>query len=249
MGLIPYSAPKTDLDGNARALPSASRLHLDYGRSLRTNLMAYDPFYTLNEIFSLSATSQKQFLNLISHKLDQSTGALDNDNFDGLPNLRYLKKVILEQIKQIEVARTSIQNAKPPKWPVAADTVEQRAKGLVEQDYEHLYNDAVALNIRCQESINNLMNSMAILESKKAIQQAGRVEKLTFLALFFVPLSFTTSFFGMNVAGLNNVPLWVWFITSAPIFGLTIFMFFCDVVKNWQWGTRVIKERLHKYIN
>lgn len=68
------------------------------------------------------------------------------------------------------------------------------------------------------------MNAAAIDESQKAISQAEGVAKLTTLAFFFVPLSFTTSVFGLNFRELsdgNHLILWVWSITAAGTLILT----------------------------
>ncbi len=45
----------------------------------------------------------------------------------------------------------------------------------------------------------SLMSSMSIAKSKKAIEQAEGVNKLTQLAFFFIPLSLVASVVGMNV--------------------------------------------------
>lgn len=65
---------------------------------------------------------------------------------------------------------------------------------------------------------------MAVAESREAIDQAKRMGKLTFLAFIFVPLSFTTSFFGMNVKELDakKVSIWMWLVVSVPILGLAL---------------------------
>lgn len=43
------------------------------------------------------------------------------------------------------------------------------------------------------------MFSISIAEAERAREQATRVNRITFLAFVFVPLSFPTGFFGMNV--------------------------------------------------
>lgn len=63
------------------------------------------------------------------------------------------------------------------------------------------------------------MNSAAIAESQCAIEQAKQVEWLTRLTFFYIPLSFTTSFLGMNlkVLGSGELQLWVWFAFAVPV--------------------------------
>lgn len=228
----------------ANQAQSASLLHIDYGRSLRPNVMAVDAFYALNEVFSLAASSEIQFLNLIDVKLDQYTkpGVAE---FDSLPNLKYTKEILYRHIQKIQQALNSMRNAKHPKWPKASNGTGKKAKTAaegLEQDFDHLLNRAKMLHKRCHEAIAVLMSSISISESKKAIEQAKRVGKLTFLAFIFVPLSFTTSFFGMNVRELTqeHLSIYWWVVFSSPIFILTVTLFYYDI-------TRPLKA-LYRYI-
>ena len=61
--------------------------------------------------------------------------------------------------------------------------------------------------------------SLASLEeSKRSIEQAGKVSQLNRLAFVFLPLSLVTSFFGMNVTELNgNVRIWVFFVAAIVL--------------------------------
>jgi Mg2+ and Co2+ transporter CorA len=74
------------------------------------------------------------------------------------------------------------------------------------------------------------MSSMSIAESKKAIDQAERVTRLTLLAFIFVPLAFTTSFFGMNVKELSGTTtsLWWWAAFTVPVLILAFIGLFFD---------------------
>jgi Mg2+ and Co2+ transporter CorA len=63
------------------------------------------------------------------------------------------------------------------------------------------------------------MNKATIEESHKAIEQSKRLKKLTLLATFFIPLTFSTSLFGMNidVLGQSTVRFWWYFVLCVPI--------------------------------
>ena len=62
-------------------------------------------------------------------------------------------------------------------------------------DFKDLDNEATSLSQACNDSIGLEMNMVSILDSKKSIEQADRVQKLTFLAYLFVPMSFITGIF------------------------------------------------------
>lgn len=52
---------------------------------------------------------------------------------------------------------------------------------------------------RIEKFSSSLVSAMSIRESKKAISEAESVSRLTELAFFFIPLSFATSIFGMQI--------------------------------------------------
>ncbi|KAK5680156.1 hypothetical protein LTS10_007083 [Elasticomyces elasticus] len=76
-------------------------------------------------------------------------------------------------------------------------------KGVLE-DYEQLHIRCVDLSETCARGISLAMNKATIDESRKAIEQSQRVKRLTMLATFFIPVSFCSSLFGMNVDVLGQ---------------------------------------------
>lgn len=64
-----------------------------------------------------------------------------------------------------------------------------------------------------------IIGEMAIEESKKSIQEALAVKRLTQLAFVFIPLSYVSSVFGMNISEMsgNGPKLWVFLATSFSI--------------------------------
>ena len=206
----------------------------DFWRPLRPEIMAKDAFYSLTEVFRLAASSQIAFLNLIEIKLDKYTSLPTDQDLQSLPNLRYTKHVLYQYIQKTQRVLNSIKNAQIPKWRKdRSETGTRKATHAVqdlEQDFTHLLKRGTSLHQRTTDAIGVLMSSMSISESHKAIEQAERVGRLTFLAFFFVPLSFTTSLFGMNIKEWEKgLPLKAWFALSLPVTILAIATFFLDV--------------------
>ncbi|KAK0616424.1 hypothetical protein B0T14DRAFT_604715 [Immersiella caudata] len=59
---------------------------------------------------------------------------------------------------------------------------------------------------------NELVSSMSIYQSQKAISEAESVAKLTSMAFFFIPLTFSASVFGMDLVEFSSaltIPIWV----------------------------------------
>ena len=204
-----FTAPQSDdTASTTRQDQFASHLPTDYGRSLRPTLMSRDPFYSLTEVFDFAASSQMEFLNLIDIKLDKYTSLPSSQDFQSLPNLTYTKQILYRHIQKTQRILDSIKNAQHPRWSKDPSESGSRKAAIaannLEQDFMHLLDRATTLHQRTTEAITVLMSSISISESQRAMEQAQRVGKLTFLAFFFVPLSFTTSFFGMNVEELEG---------------------------------------------
>lgn len=62
--------------------------------------------------------------------------------------------------------------------------------------------------------------------SQRSIEEAVSVKRLTQLAFIFIPLSFVTSLYGMNVKEISGdgVRIWVFFVTAICVMFLVFFM-------------------------
>jgi len=233
-----FTDPSGD-DNNSltRDAQSALNLSTDYGRFLHPTTMSLDAFYSLNEVFNFAASSQTQFLNLVEVKLDQYTSLPQSIEYQSLPSLKFTKSILQKHIQKTQRVLDNIKSAQNSKWPRdRSDHGFRKATAAaesLEQDFEHLLNRAKVLHQRTNESITVLMSSISISESQKGINQQERLGKLTFLAFIFVPLSFTTSFFGMNLKELQNgnhlLSIWVWVVLSAGVFTGAIALFYLDL--------------------
>lgn len=114
------------------------------------------------------------------------------------------------------------------------------SKGLME-DYEQLHTRCIYLSKMCTQGITLAMNKATIEESRKAIEQSERVKKLTVLATLFIPLSFSTSLFGMNVdlLGQSKVEFWWVFVLCIPI---TVFAYIF-----YLWDFQVLKRYCKRF--
>lgn len=75
------------------------------------------------------------------------------------------------------------------------------------------------LKQRTERTYKSLMANMSIVESKRGIAEAESVTKLTELAFFFIPLTFSASIFSMQVKELSKaeVSLWAFFVLAITI--------------------------------
>jgi Mg2+ and Co2+ transporter CorA len=247
--------PSTTPDDWKASVRSVSHLPFDYGRSLRPNIMAHDALYSLTEVFNFAASSQMELLNLIDIKIHKYTSLPTEQDFQSLPNLKYTKQMLYRYIQKTQRIIESIKNAKQDKWP--KDSTEPGSRRAVsaaqnlEQDFQHLLDRAEMLHRLTTEAITVLFSSISISESQKAMEQAQRVGKLTFLAFVFVPLSFTTGFFGMNVAELagNKIGLRWWVCLSVLVTSAAVALFFLDFIMPTRRAWGVVQRTILKLLD
>ena len=210
---------------------SASRLHLNYGRELKPEIMACDPFYALHDLFRFVAFNNLQFFNLIKHTL---RAELHQDS-QALSNVIYNKQILERHVEYIQDIITFIQGRADCDWPRYQDhegTAEMAIRRIV-KDFEDLLARARAHAAECDTGMEIIMKKAMAQEAQNALHQAEKVAKLTKLAFFFVPLSFTAAIFGMNVTELgtsSSTHIWAWIAVSVPV-SLVSFMFMLTDVR------------------
>lgn len=107
-------------------------------------------------------------------------------------------------------------------WPKCSEISNQHKVDRMVQDMRHdilaLQFEARALSHLCIEKMNLEMVTISIVDSKRGLEQAARIQLLTFLAYFFIPSAFISSVFGMNVLEFTrpNPPLSSFFATVIP---------------------------------
>lgn len=235
---------------------SACNLPINYGRSLKPDIAACDTTYALREIFELRVQAEAQFLAVCSKKLDQFQATEFSQDEVCLPNLKNLKQLLYRHLNQNQEACASLDTICNPRWPKASDDRMRRrseaAASALREDFVLVLEKNEQLHKHCTEAINVLMNEIVISESKGARLQAARLGKLTFLAFIFVPLSFTTSFFGMNFQelGANEgaLPIYVWFLLSMPLLGFVILFYVYDLSQIWKFASDITRRLLKKDI-
>jgi hypothetical protein len=102
----------------------------------------------------------------------------------------------------------------------------EKSKGILnlpeelEEEMAELTADLQSLQSRSEQTLNLLVASTGIAQSSLVIDQTSGINKLTELAFFFIPLSFITSIFSMQVAELTESPpkMWTWGLSLGLVF-------------------------------
>ncbi|TPX13843.1 uncharacterized protein E0L32_005787 [Thyridium curvatum] len=207
---------------------SALCLATKYGTTLDATLAVVDSFYSTTELFQASINSICQLLNLIETIVDESTGyKLYKSPNQSIANLAYHMDILNRFENRLRENVVEIESIESNPWPSGIEGTRQssqhglklKTKEVLLTDIRNLIFRVENLLQRCQSGVSTCMGSAAIAESERAIQQAQQMRLLTRLAFFYIPLSFTTSFFGMNVLlfGSGNLQLSTWFVVSIPL--------------------------------
>ena len=217
---------------------SASLLHLDYGRKLDHEIMSCDPFYALHDVLRFVAFTTVQLLNLIKSKtrMELEHSALIELKRQTVSNVVYNKRILERHIEYIREILMFIRSRADCDWPRHPDPekIAHVASRRLVSDFEYLESQAQALVVECDSGIEIIAQNAMTQEAQNALIQAEGVAKLTKLAFIFVPLSFTSSFFGMNIAEFGigaSVTFGTWFATSVPIVLVSFLFMFLDVTK------------------
>lgn len=79
----------------------------------------------------------------------------------------------------------------------------------------------------------------ALQDSHKSVKYADSVGRLTTLAFFFIPLSFITSIFGMNLAEFGTGEVRFWVVVTTAV-GLVLFILSAWSISDW--ASRHLRE-------
>lgn len=92
-----------------------------------------------------------------------------------------------------------------------------------------------------------LFGASALFDSRTTVRQGDNIRLLTYITLLFLPLSFCTSIFGMQVV-LPSLPLKVFIITVPVIFVFTAILVFNlqNVIDVWEIVTSQITDSLRR---
>lgn len=206
-----------------------------------------DPLSMCIPLFTHAAFSEIQFLNLVESRIQiQINAIVEGDSTDALGTLQYFSNILNRHAQQLKDSTFALYKlAERSSQTFCRARTESLTVGMQRQmsdtdtsgnvryntsdgafttngvleDYEQLRIRCIDLSNLCTSGMTLAMNKATIEESRKAIEQSGRVKKLTILATLFIPLNFSSSLFGMNIDLLqqNAVRFWWFFVLCAPI--------------------------------
>lgn len=216
-------------------------LPFDFDTFLDGDIAKHNAFYALSNLFQHAAFSEMQVLSLLGWRIKCEMDTLETGGAHqthSLGNLQCFRNALDRRVSYIRDTLRAVRSNEHPKWPARSqDRVEVAliAEKLIE-DYEEMLAMALDLCQRCSEGMGIMMNLAVVAESQKSIELAQRLKKLTVLASFFIPLTFTCSLFGMNFRefGQGNLHVWLFVIVAIPMVTLSFFFYTYDMADSYR---------------
>ncbi|KAH7092429.1 hypothetical protein FB567DRAFT_237570 [Paraphoma chrysanthemicola] len=206
-------------------------LHRVYGQTLKAECVQSDPFYILSEIYTFAAAAENQFLNMIDQILTERVDSLMLDPDDAkcpkTSDIQYDRSILDAHRNQIKGIITFLTAHDDPAWfqpsQHNASSETTAARNSLLRDFQHLETRVKALILRCERAMEIIMNNASLAEARLTNNQSKELASLTrmttLVTILYVPLSFVSSFFGMNFKefGQGGLSLWVWAAVSLPV--------------------------------
>lgn len=139
-------------------------------------------------------------------------------------NLAFMKSVLTETIRYVP---SMVVNYFNEHNYFVRNEAFRRTSATPVESHQRVLDQTVELDRLLMETFQLLMSSISVRDSQLSIEQSQRATRLTQLAFIYVPLSFVTGIFGMNVQEISatGLSIWVCFVTLAIIVMLTVGIF------------------------
>ncbi|ROV90795.1 hypothetical protein VMCG_09385 [Cytospora schulzeri] len=120
------------------------------------------------------------------------------------------------------------------------------------RDFVSLLAQLQALQLRADKVMQMAVAILSVEEGKKAVVESRNMGRITYLAFVFVPLSFVTSFLGMNpdIASTSALVYCIFFAVAVPvsIVVLSVATYWNKITLWWESGKVVKKEWTKKLL-
>ena len=227
--MIPYDRPEGPNNNKGAATSSSHPYHpVDdlYGEDTdEIELIQQDPFLIISRLLALAGRSLSPVLNHLDENIEACASCPTTDETQlsaALEQLQYNARLVVRFKGFLSDNYHVIEERGDESWPKTSDPALQerlvKVQVSLKKDYKSLLDRCDRLASRCEVSSRTLVGAMQLLEAKKGIDQAKQVHDLTSLAFIFIPLTFVSGVFGMNVSTFKDYPpLWTYFVVAIPL--------------------------------
>lgn len=261
--IIEQMAPRKNVQVDLDQLFHCQDLTMDFGTLLTQTKSTRDEFCEalscdtgqINLVFPLLKILCRDTLALLKqlrHSLDEMDAEILNDE-------RMEERLALWR-QLISRAQKELPEFAASTRPFVAFMMKIDPGGVYEEslgndpdetlNLQTLLEDIQSMTERLRVTSASLTSNMALLDSRRSIDEAHAVTRLTELAFIFIPLSFAASVFGMQIEPLASpVPIWWFFVVAVAATGCSYSM---RIVMRSHWLTRMkieMRADIRKYAN
>ncbi|KAJ5663110.1 Mg2+ transporter protein CorA-like/Zinc transport protein ZntB [Penicillium longicatenatum] len=259
--IITQMAPRKSLDVDLNQIFRSSRPAVNFGNQLSQTKStqasireAFErtgaPVGLLEPLLEIIRRDTSTLLQHLGQILDEvEVDILDDTKMED--RLALWRQIIHRAQRELPELKNSLDPLHKFGLTVTPQTVSTEAPSELAnsiQEYEKLPDDIDQMIERLRVTSASLTSNMGLLESRRSIDEAHAVTRLTELAFIFIPLSFATSVFGMQIEPFANpVPMWNFFVVAISV---TAFSYLMRMTMRSQWLTRLkaeVKYDVRKY--
>lgn len=230
------------LSPHSTAMPqSLSYAHLGYSSLVDEGSENQDPFHMLHHLLRKIVFADCQTLDLVGDKIKKHSQKANNvagslDRASSHAQQLYLQEYLEHLIDGLQEKVDLLRRQGGSAWSRTEGNTSQERMHYTAQlteDFEHLLRRANGLLLKIQRSISLTMSLSNIEEARRGIDQNTTLFRFTIVASFYIPLSFTTSFFGMNFGefGTGTLKLWQFFVVAVPVLIASVIALF--IRRSW----------------
>lgn len=100
----------------------------------------------------------------------------------------------------------------------SVDTAKDDGLSALEEDYKYIATEVQEYGSRLESVLPVVTSMVQIVDSRRALAETSSVTRLTYLAVVFVPLTFTSGLFSMSDDMAPGGSLfWLYFVVALPI--------------------------------
>ena len=231
--------------------PTLGRLSESYGWTLPALLASKSPFLACLELYQFMLVAELQFANMMDQILQQQLQNLtlltpaskESTRTATAADLAYNQSILESHLARITDCLQSIENGVPEALVLEADMDAEtqrdtaRARADLVRDLCFVRSRLKSCIRQCERGSAQVASNLALREAQWANDQSGGLAKLaklgTWFTVVYVPLSFVTTIFGMNVSQFDQGPIsiWIWAVVSGPVLAVSLLIFGLSEIK------------------
>ncbi|KAF4230464.1 hypothetical protein CNMCM8980_002687 [Aspergillus fumigatiaffinis] len=208
------------------------------------------PIHVLQILFQIIRQDTSTLLGVLNQILsDMEVDILDDTSMeDRLALWRQLISKAERELLELKTSTKGFVAFFGFSFPADTSAATSEDKPGIIRNVADLFQDIDQMLTRLRHASTSLTSNMGLLDSRRSIDEAHAVTRLTELAFLFIPLSFSSSIFGMQVEPFkDSAPLWNFFIVAITV---TTFAYLMRLTMRSQWLGNVkqsVKEDVRRY--